>query len=223
MTRRTAPFLAAVALLATALAPPAATAAPVTQFTDVPDTYPFVGAIAWMADEGITTGYDNGNGTFSFRPSDPVLREQISAFLYRYQWRNDGDQYPGPSGFTDVAENHRFKHHIQWMAAYGITTGYDNGNGTKSFRPSAPVLREQVAAFFYRYVGMSGYTPPATSPFVDVPTTHTFYREIAWAEHYGIARGYDNGNGTFSFRPSQPVLREQAAAFMFRMDQLFVS
>ena len=197
-----------------------ASADPDVLITDVSETHPFAEAISWMASQGITTGYPNGDGSFAFRPSDPVLREQAAAFLYRYQWGNDGDQFPGPSGFTDVSDTHRFKQHIQWLAGEGITQGYDNGDGTLSFRPSAPVLREQVAAFLFRY-HFSGpvLVAPQDSPFTDVPSTHTFYPAIYWAWSVGITTGYANGDGTYSFRPSAPVLREQFAAFLYRYDQ----
>ena len=228
-TPRTGRAVAALALLtglvgSVLVAPSTATADPDVLITDVSETHPFVEAIGWLADQGITTGYPNGDGSFAFRPSDAVLREQAAAFLYRYQWGNDGDQLPGPSGFTDVSDSHRFKQHIQWLAGEGITKGYANGDGTFSFRTSQPVLREQVAVFLYRY-HFSGpvLAAPNTSPFNDVPSTHTFYQAIYWAWSVGIATGYDNGDGTFSFRPSQPVLREQMAAFLYRYDQHYAT
>ena len=44
----------------------------------------FAEEIAWLAGAGVTTGYDNPTGGVSFRPSDAVLREQMAAFLYRF-------------------------------------------------------------------------------------------------------------------------------------------
>ena len=38
-------------------------------------------AITWLAAEGITTGYRDG----SFRPTQPVTRGEVAAFLYRYE------------------------------------------------------------------------------------------------------------------------------------------
>ncbi|MEG9226697.1 choice-of-anchor I family protein [Aeromicrobium sp. Sec7.5] len=118
--------------------------------------------------------------------------------------------------FTDVTEEHTFFTEITWLAAQGITTGYAEANGTTTFRPSQPVLREQMAAFLYRTAGEPAWTAPTASPFADVPTSHTFYREITWLADQGVTTGYREANGTTTFRPSQPVLREQMAAFLYR-------
>ena len=52
---------------------------------------------------------------------------------------------------------------IEWMATQGITTGFPDG----SFQPSAPMTRQAMAAFLYRYRGPAGRA--AKQPFTDVP------------------------------------------------------
>ena len=49
------------------------------QFPDVPDDHTFHSDIDWLVDNGITTGYPNGN----FGPEDNVTRGQMAAFLHR--------------------------------------------------------------------------------------------------------------------------------------------
>ncbi|MCK5891912.1 S-layer homology domain-containing protein [Aeromicrobium sp.] len=185
---------------------------PEPPFTDLLGA-PFADEITWLSTQGITTGYANGDGTFAYRGSESVLREQMAAFLYRYT--NDGAN-PAESAplatFADVPSGHAFSRHIAWLADQGITTGYA-GN---TFRPSAPVLREQMAAFLYRLADEPEFTPPAASPFSDVPTSHPFYREITWLASTEITTGYPDG----TFQGSAPVLREQMAAFLFRFDRL---
>lgn len=119
------------------------------------------------------------------------------------------------TSFSDVPGNHTFKTEIDFLAGTGITTGYADG----TFRPSQPVLREQMAAFLYRLAGEPEFTAPATSPFADVPTSHTFYREITWLASTKVTTGYTEA-GVTTFKGSQPVLREQMAAFLFRFDNL---
>lgn len=53
---------------------------PVSPFSDVPAGHEFYREIIWMAQNGITTGYTDG----TFRPVDPVQRQAVAAFLYRY-------------------------------------------------------------------------------------------------------------------------------------------
>ncbi|EFQ83788.1 hypothetical protein HMPREF0063_11451 [Aeromicrobium marinum DSM 15272] len=117
--------------------------------------------------------------------------------------------------FTDVPENLTFHDEIIWLATSGITTGYEDG----TFRPAEPVLREQMAAFLYRFADEPTVERPAESPFTDVSEDDTFYDEIIWLESTGITTGYDEADGTRTFRPSQPVLREQMAAFLYRFDE----
>src|SRR5215204_209685 len=64
------------------------------QYPDVPDSHIFHWDIDWLADNGITTGYLNGN----FGPEDYTTRGQMAAFLHRYH-----DMFPtgvGPAGPT---------------------------------------------------------------------------------------------------------------------------
>ena len=183
----------------------------VGDFTDVAGNT-FADEISWLVSAGITTGYADG----TFQPSAPVLREQMAAFLYRYA--NDGQNPPADapgSTFSDTRSN-TFSTHIAWLAGEEITTGYPDG----TFRPSAPVLREQMAAFLYRLAGSPPVSLPLTgSPFADVAVTDTFYTEIVWLESTGITTGYTEADGSTTFRGSQPVLREQMAAFLFRFDE----
>ncbi len=50
-------------------------------FPDVPTTNPFCAEIAWMADTGISEGFDDGA---RYEPNLDLTRQAMSAFLYRY-------------------------------------------------------------------------------------------------------------------------------------------
>ncbi|MDF1706225.1 MAG: S-layer homology domain-containing protein [Aeromicrobium sp.] len=218
--RRIVAVLVAAAFQLTMLAPatPAAayTPPPVSPFTDVATTHVFYEPMAWMKSRGISTGYQNTNGTTRYEPSAPVLREQVAAFLYRLEGSPVVPDLPVTSPFTDVPTSHAFFREIVWLSRSGITTGYADG----TFRPSQPVLREQVAAFLYRLEGSPPVSnlPLVLSPFADVLTSHEFYVPIVWLSRSGITTGYAEGAGRPTFRPSQPVLREQIAAFLFRLE-----
>jgi len=49
-------------------------------FSDVPAGSVFADAIAWLAEVGVINGYSDGR----FGPSDPISREAMAAFLYRF-------------------------------------------------------------------------------------------------------------------------------------------
>jgi S-layer homology domain len=61
-----------------------------------------------------------------------------------------------------------------------------------------------------------GYIPPTVSPFADVPTSHTFYKQISWLRAQGISEGWVE-NGVRTFRPAEQINRDQMAAFLYRM------
>lgn len=122
---------------------------------------------------------------------------------------------PPNASFADVSLCYVFAKEISWLASEGISTGWET-SGRREYRPLQPVLRDQMAAFLYRAAGSPEYTPPATSPFIDVPTGYVFYKEIAWLASEGISTGWDVGGGKREYRPFQPVLRDQMAAFLYR-------
>jgi hypothetical protein len=170
-------------------------------FLDVADDHAFATEIVWAVDHGITQGYTDG----TFRPTEPVERQAMVAFLYRLS-----GSPPGPfvdPGYTDVGPGHPFAIEIAWAAATGVTGGFSDG----TFRPTNLVNRSSAAAFFHRLAG----APPG--PFVDpgyadVPVGHPFQNEIWWMATSGITGGY--GDGTY--RPGEPVTRQSATAFVYR-------
>ena len=52
-------------------------------FTDVPEGHRFYADIEWLAQQGITTGIPNGDGTFRFEPDSATARGEMAAFLHR--------------------------------------------------------------------------------------------------------------------------------------------
>ncbi len=128
---------------------PACDAATARRFTDVTATHPFCGAIEWLATQGIATGWTDG----TFRPGEPVTREAMAAFLYRYTnvW-NETPPTPltcdpaKPRAFADVTVAHPFCGAIEWLAAQGISTGWSD----KTFRPGLTIERQAMAAFLHR-------------------------------------------------------------------------
>jgi hypothetical protein len=80
-----------------------------------------------------------------------------------------------------------------------------------------------MAAFLWRMAGSKPVANlPTTSPFLDVPTTHVFYPQMVWLSRTEITTGYGVPGG-IEFRPGQPVLREQMAAFLYRYDDWYLS
>ncbi|GAA1623419.1 S-layer homology domain-containing protein [Leucobacter chromiireducens] len=118
------------------------------------------------------------------------------------------------SPFVDVKSNHKFYKEIAWMYVSKTSTGTKRSDGRYYF-PKTGVSREAMAAFMYRMNAPANYRAPAKSPFIDVPTSHKFYTEIAWMSTSGLSTGVKTPAGR-TYQPTQPVSREAMAAFMFR-------
>ncbi|MCC3302096.1 S8 family serine peptidase [Arthrobacter sp. zg-Y895] len=123
-----------------------------------------------------------------------------------------------PPMFADVPAGLLFYDEIQWMGGEGISTGWPEADGTRTYRPYQPVNRDAMAAFMYRLDGSPEFTPPNESPFTDVATSNPFYKEITWLASNGISTGWPEADGTTTYRPYQPVNRDAMAAFMYRLD-----
>ena len=177
-----------------------------SHFTDVKSGDQFYTEISWLAQRRITTGYPDG----TYRPLESVERGAMAAFFYRMA---GSPQFTAPStpSFSDVPTTHPFYKEIEWMKARGITTGWSDG----TFRPNAPVNRDAMAAFFYRYAGSPHVDLPVTSPFKDVPADSQFYREITWLASTGISTGWSDG----TYRPVTPIARDAMAAFIYRYSE----
>lgn len=116
-------------------------------FRDMSPATQFYREVTWLSSSRITTGYPDG----TYRPLDPVDRDAMAAFLYRAAG-SPAFEPPKASPFTDVPLGSQFYKEITWLASTGITTGYPDG----TFRPSAPVARDAMAAFMHRYSAFFG-------------------------------------------------------------------
>ena len=179
----------------------------------------FAADIAWLASRGISQGWSRADGTREFRPAEPVIREAMAAFLYRLAGE-PAFTPPTVSPFADVPVGRAFYGEITWLASTGVSTGWKNTDGVWEFRPNEAVARDVMSAFLYRYAGSPDYTPPVSSPFVDVATDHRFYKEIAWMNDTGVSTGWAVDGLGQEFRPTVAVNRDVMAAFLHRLDLL---
>jgi streptogramin lyase len=173
-------------------------------FVDVGVDHPFFDEIGFMSDEGISTGYAGG----LYKPSDPVSRGAMSAFMYRLAGEPEFEDPEAPS-FVDVALTHPFFHEVEWMAAEDITTGYAGD----LYKPAAPVSRGAMSAFMYRFADEPTFEVPTTATFSDVGLAHPFFHEVEWMNEAGVTTGYLDG----TYRPAAPVTRAAMSAFMYRL------
>jgi len=187
-------------------APAGVAPASAQRFVDVPASNQFQQHIHWLADENITTGWPDN----TFRPTLPVERQAMAAFLFRHI----GDPSfaaPVVASFADVPIGHPFFREIEWLADSGVTTGWNMGTH-REFRPTNTVERQAMAAFLYRAADCPVFTASSTARFTDVPVGAAFFLEIEWLASTGVTTGFPDN----TFRPTQNVERQAMAAFLYR-------
>lgn len=120
---------------------------------------------------------------------------------------------PGPvpaPGFDDVSTTSHHYANIACAAALDIVRG--TSVSPPLFSPGRAATRAQIAALLARMLEDAGVELPtdAEQPFSDVSGTHA--NDIARLAAVGIVRGHADG----TFRPLQPVMRDQMAALLIR-------
>lgn len=120
---------------------------------------------------------------------------------------------PAPIKFSDMPSNRdhlQFGGEVNWLAQTGISTGWVETDGTRTFRPHENISRGAMAAFLYRLAGSPAVNNPHCSTFSDV-RNHPFQKEICWMAETGITKSRGQ------FYPDESITREAMAAFMYRM------
>ncbi len=145
--------LAALVLVVTAVVAGGAAVAdlaPGGSFLD-DDNSAHEGAIEAIAAQGITKGCNPPDNNL-FCPSDSVTRGQMAAFLVRAL------DLPATAATPFADAEGVFEDSINRLAAAGITKGC-NPPDNDLFCPSDPVLREQMATFLTRGLGLTPIVP----------------------------------------------------------------
>ena len=201
-------------------------------FSDVDAKTPHQEDVMWMAEKGITTGFEDG----TFRPYAGTARCDIAAFMFRLAklWNYVDDDwtptYEQKHTFTDVDENTPHAKEIWWLASESITTGWTEPDNTRTFRPYVMVARQDMAAFLFRLSVASGKggavigwlpvdkTKERFRDVTETPDRHA--RDIWWLFESGISDGWKVGTDTYEFRGLEPIARCDLAAFLSRMNEM---
>ncbi|TXF35514.1 DUF4091 domain-containing protein [Collinsella sp. BA40] len=183
-------------------------------FVDVDEDTSHRAEVEWLAANGVTKGWDNGDGAFEFRPYATVKRADMAAFLYRLAGEPEFDVNKTPA-FADVDEKTPHRDAILWLAAEGISTGYKGADGKAEFRPYAEIARCDMAAFLYRMAGEPEFE--AKDAFADVARDTPHRGAVLWLAASGVSTGWTAGDGTRTFRPYDRIVRCDMAAFLQRM------
>lgn len=117
-------------------------------FSDVPAGAYYEKAVVWAQQAGIVNGHEDN----TFRPEDPVTREQLAAMLCRYAGYCGMETPQGSlSGFPDQASVSGYaREAMAWTVGQGIINGDESG-GQVLLKPQDGAQRAQLAAILYRF------------------------------------------------------------------------
>ena len=87
-----------------------------------------------------------------------------------------------------------------------LMRGFEDG----TFRPNASISRAMLVQMLYNCAGRPAVE--AEARFSDVPQDAWYAAAMNWAVKRGIVRGFEDG----TFRPDQPVTREELAVMLWR-------
>ena len=188
-----------------------------TDIFDVPTQYHDLADVAkgdWFYEDVnyvMTVGLFQGVSASRFDPKGVTSRAMVVTAL----WRLAGSPETAEgSTFSDVTDSDAWYYKaVAWAAKEGIAAGY---NG--AFSPDAPVTREELAAFLYRYAKSAGLDVTvngdgAMLAFRDYGDCAGYAQEmVSWAYEHGIL----SGDGAGRLLPRNTADRSQVAAMLAR-------
>ena len=117
-------------------------------FSDMKPGDKFYNEIAWMHEQGLSTGIEQPSGKPKYSPKSNVTREAMAAFMYRMEEATASG--PQTSPFADMKPGDKFYKEVAWMFDRGLSTGIPQATGKPKYAPKNSVTREAMAAFIYR-------------------------------------------------------------------------
>ncbi len=177
---------------------------PAMPFTDVNEGDWFYDVVLYAYDNGLMTGVS----ATEFAPNQTTTRGMIVSMLARLEGVTSAES----AGFTDVADSDWYATAVNWAASVGVVNGYEDN----TFRPNAPITREQMAAILYNYADYKGYDVSARadlSDYADAASISSWAEDVlAWAN----AEGLINGMTATTIDPQGATTRAQTAAMFER-------
>ena len=174
----------------------------VIPFSDVASAIWYANAVSYDYVHGLM----NGMNATTFGPEQTLNRAMIITILHRIAGSPKAE---GEPAFEDVPANAYYAEAVAW----GFENGIVKGMTDTLFNPDAPVTREQMVTFLYRfavYMGCEVEIAAATdlSSYVDASAIGSYAKDpFAWA----VGKGLVNGMGHNNLAPQGTATRAQVA------------
>ena len=119
--------------------------------------------------------------------------------------------------FSDVKESDWYYDYVIWAYENGITAGYEEADGTRTFRPQNNCTRAEIVTMLCSVMVGDGEIDitGVNNPFTDVEETEWYYKYVMWAYKNGITSGYEENDGTRTFRPVNSIIRAEVVTMLY--------
>jgi hypothetical protein len=175
--------------------------------------------IDFSANRGIINGYLSDDGTYQFRPENPVSKEESTAMLYRAlnaagKLKSNEDY---TEEYTELFEEHKIAEWAQMYVAYGLKHGLITDAEISGFTDEAGLgiaaPREQVALWTAKAMERN-FAPAYSLIYKDkdiISAENTAYVDLLY--RHGIMQGDDKK----LFNPTDGIKRAEFAAICNRV------
>ena len=117
-----------------------------TGFRDVASGSAYDNAVKWAAAANITNGGSDG----LFKPNEPITRQQLATFLYRYNV-NKGYNTANKADLSKFADAAAVSSYAKDAIAWANGAGLVNGTSDGKLNPGGGATRGQAAAILHRF------------------------------------------------------------------------
>ena len=188
----------------TRIVPAGSNPCPSRNFRDVDHSRWYHEGVDFVVQRGIM----NGVADDLFQPMGTLTRGQLVTTLYRMAGEPATE---GECPFRDVDMDRFYGKAVTWAAQNGIAQGVSAWD----FAPNAPVTREQMVTFLYRYAQLTGKDVTGTydlEEFEDQNAIHDYARApMAWSVDQGLIVGMEG-----LLNPRGSATRAQIAVIFLR-------
>lgn len=158
-------------------------------------------------DGSFINGYTDG----TFQPENIITRAEAITIISRLLANDDEIKGKYTTEITDVSQEDWYYSNVAYLDAMGaleslITKG-------EKINPKQPITREEVCELV-KYVGK--ITSMKVTEFTDLTSRSNKAAIFALASK-GIVNGYDNGDGTYSFKPKGTITRAEFVTIIDRL------
>ncbi|MCQ2456588.1 MAG: S-layer homology domain-containing protein [Clostridia bacterium] len=184
-----------------------------TPFEDVPDGKWYTEAVLDVYEKELMNGRDGGK----FAPTANMTRAEFVTILARLSYAETTGLGKDLT-FKDTKATAWYADAVGWASSKGLVNGYSDN----TFKPNAPISRQELAAVFVRFLDSQKITlsdNPKVEKFTDAKKFASWSKDaIDTMRRVGLFGGDAAGN----FNPKNNASRAEIASMLSRFDLMHV-